>query len=30
MKYIPHAYQDRTIQEILDKPKAGLFLDMGL
>lgn len=30
MEYTPHAYQERTIQEILDKPKVGLFLDMGL
>lgn len=30
MKYIPHAYQERTIHEILEKPKVGLLLDMGL
>lgn len=30
MKFIPHDYQKRAIQLILDKPKVGLFLDMGL
>lgn len=30
MKFIPHDYQKRCIQFILDHPAAGLFLDMGL
>lgn len=30
MEFIPHGYQKRAIQMILDKPYAGLFLDMGL
>ena len=30
MKFIPHDYQERAIQFILDHPRAGVFLDMGL
>lgn len=30
MKFIPHVYQDRAIEEIIEKPKVGLLLDMGL
>lgn len=30
MKFIPHAYQQYCIRRILDTPKVGLFLDMGL
>lgn len=30
MKYLPHSYQEKAINEILSKPKIGLFLDMGL
>lgn len=30
MKFIPHTYQQMAINKILDTPKAGLFLDMGL
>ena len=30
MEFIPHEYQKRTIQMILEKPFIGLFLDMGL
>lgn len=30
MKFNPHKYQDIALQWIQDKPKAGLFLDMGL
>lgn len=30
MKYIPHKYQERATQFILDKHKCALWLDMGL
>lgn len=30
MKYIPHPYQEYAAQRIIDAPKVGLFLDMGL
>lgn len=30
MKFEPHSYQQIAIKEIMDKPSAGLFLDMGL
>lgn len=30
MKYKPHAYQERAINEILEHPAVGLFLGMGL
>lgn len=30
MKFKPHQYQEHAIQHILDKPAAGLFLDMGM
>lgn len=30
MKYQPHDYQIRATQLVIDKPKIGLFLDMGL
>ncbi len=30
MKFVPHTYQQMAIDKILDTPKAGLFLDMGL
>lgn len=30
MKFVPHKYQTRCINFILDHPAAGLFLDMGL
>ena len=30
MKFIPHPYQQMAIDKILDTPRAGLFLDMGL
>ena len=30
MKYQPHDYQTRATQLVIDKPKIGLFLDMGL
>lgn len=30
MKFIPHDYQAYTIDKILNTPKCGLFLDMGL
>jgi hypothetical protein len=29
-KFIPHAYQEFAISEVLAKPAIGLFLDMGL
>lgn len=28
--FIPHDYQDFSIQKIIDNPAAGLFLDMGM
>ena len=30
MKYTPHNYQDYATNKILELPKVGLFLDMGL
>ena len=30
MKFIPHDYQKHCIDQILEKPNVGLFLDMGL
>ena len=30
MEFIPHGYQKKAIQWILDKPRCGLFLGMGL
>ena len=30
MIYKPHDYQEYSIKWILEHPKAGLFLDMGL
>jgi SNF2 family DNA or RNA helicase len=30
MQYRPHDYQTRATQLVIDKPKIGLFLDMGL
>lgn len=30
MKFIPHEYQQRAIDFIIEHPTAGLFLDMGL
>lgn len=30
MKYIPHKYQEYAINKIMELPKVGLFLDMGL
>ena len=30
MQYQPHDYQTRATQLVIDKPKIGLFLDMGL
>lgn len=30
MKFIPHDYQTRAKDFILEHPKAGVFLDMGL
>ena len=30
MRYHPHEYQRKAIQWILDKPRSGLFLPMGM
>jgi hypothetical protein len=30
MKFIPHDYQQYTINYLLSKPVAAVFLDMGL
>lgn len=30
MKFMPHEYQARAIQRIIDQERIGLFLDMGL
>ena len=30
MKFIPHNYQAYAINEVIEKPEIGLFLDMGL
>ncbi len=30
MKYVPHEYQLYAENHIIEHPKCGLFLDMGL
>lgn len=30
MKFVPHKYQQMAIDKILNTPRCGLFLDMGL
>ena len=30
MKFIPHEYQTRAIEKVINQDKVGLFLDMGL
>lgn len=30
MKFIPHEYQTRAINRVLEQDSVGLFLDMGL
>ncbi len=30
MKFIPYDYQKHCIEKILQMPRVGLFLDMGL
>jgi hypothetical protein len=30
MKFVPHDYQARAIQRVIDQERVGLFLDMGL
>jgi len=30
MKFMPHDYQQRAIDKVIDEPRVGLFLDMGL
>ena len=30
MKFIPHEYQMRAIDKVVDQSHVGLFLDMGL
>lgn len=30
MKFVPHDYQKMAIQKVIDTPRVGLFLDMGL
>lgn len=30
MKFIPHDYQKHCIEKIIEMPRIGLFLDMGL
>lgn len=30
MKFIPHEYQQDSIQRLIDNSHYGLFLDMGL
>lgn len=30
MKFIPYDYQKHCIERILQMPRVGLFLDMGL
>ena len=30
MRFVPHDYQRRAIRMIEEKPRVGLFLDMGL
>ena len=29
MKFVPHDYQARAIQRVIDQERVGLFLDMG-
>lgn len=29
-QFVPHEYQQRAIQQILDLPRVGVFMDMGL
>ncbi len=30
MKYVPHDYQRKAYDWIMEKPKSALFLDMGM
>lgn len=30
MKFVPHDYQARAIQRVINQERVGLFLDMGL
>lgn len=30
MRFIPHEYQKHCIDRIIEQPRTGLFLDMGL
>ena len=30
MKFMPHDYQARAIDRVVDQESVGLFLDMGL
>lgn len=30
MKFIPHEYQKRMIDRVVNQKRVGLFLDMGL
>lgn len=30
MKFIPYPYQQYCVEQILEKPRVGLFIDMGL
>lgn len=30
MKFTPHNYQQMAIEKIIETPRTGLFLDMGL
>lgn len=30
MKFVPHEYQTRMIDRVIDQERIGLFLDMGL
>ena len=30
MRYEPHSYQSRATRWVMDHPRCGLFLDMGL
>lgn len=30
MRYIPHEYQDYCENRVVNEPKIGLFLEMGL
>ena len=29
MKFVPHDYQARAIQRVIDQERVGLFLEMG-